>query len=75
MLTGRAGWSTIHIAFHGTDARDRADALKRIAAEFGPGFAQCIADDVAAHEQIEHNRREALRVARNARSRERRANP
>jgi len=74
MLTGRAGWSTLHIAFHGTDPAERADALKRLAAEYGMGFAQGIADDVAAHEQIEHNRREALRVARNARQRKQRAN-
>jgi len=73
MLTGKAGWSTLHIAFRSTNPADRSDALERLAAEYGLGFAQGIAADVAAQEQLELNRREALRVARNYRRRKRRA--
>jgi len=63
----------LHIAFRAHAPDDRADALKRLADEYGAGFAEGVAADVEAHELIERNRVEGLRVARNARRRERRA--
>jgi len=73
MLTGRAGWATLHLAFHPKDGETRADALKRIAAEYGPGFAENIADSIETQDLLERNRADAIRIARNARRRRRAA--
>jgi hypothetical protein len=70
MVTGRAGATTLYIAFNPDAAvHDREAALARIAAEYGPGFAAHIAESVEVSEMISRNRADALRISRNARQR------
>jgi hypothetical protein len=73
MMTGRAGWATLRIVFHPKDDDARADALERLAAEYGAGFAGGVADLIEHDKMVRDREVEVMRIARNARRKNRAA--